>query len=829
MTKHITTFIFLSLLSCIYIYAQENNETEKLKRFIENINIFNYLYPQEKVYLHFDNTGYFVGETMWFKAYVVQAEQLNPTPMSRVLYVELLSPEGNVEAMQKLKIENGQCHGQFLLDSEKKFYSGFYEARAYTRCMLNFSEEIIFSRVFPIFNKPKKEGEYNKKVMSERPNYQRLPFQRKKPEKSKTLDVSFFPEGGSLINGLHSRIAFKATDQDGVGISVNGYLYEELNPKDTIATFTTFHDGMGLFNHIPDGKKYAIKVKYNEKEHQFPIPKELSDGYVLKVDNQRKDQLRIEIQKSDNTDTDTVGISVSCRGKIYAFNQLKVTDEPALLKIPTSEFPQGVYLVTLFNSKGKVYGERLSFIKQESSVLLNNRTDNLNIEPFEPITLNLQVTDQKGEGIKTNFSLSVQDNTSVTNIWQDNICTNLLLSSDLKGYINNPEYYFEKDDVQHNIALDLLMMTQGWRRYEWETMILPEQFEVKHPIEKGILINGQVISTYSKKVQKERKVTMWMTSESDGLFQNGTCDTNEKGWFNFLPDDFYGRWNINFLTTEKDKKKWSRVTLDRVFSPQGRNYTYADTRLLNKKDSEEIAIDSTPDESQQQDSLDLQSISKGTNLLSEVTITKEKRTAKEETAYIFSDIEYDVIAEEAKLEDTAESYTNNIADFLERTNPYFSAPADPNKWYTKSTYKNRPVLFYTVGLDTGGEVRLDEVESIMISERFPDAQVDGKLRVAVFLFMNKDIHRRTEPKGIRKTIIEGYSRPREFYKADYSKGILPEETDFRRTLYWNPNVETDDMGKANVSFYNNGTCKKMNISAEGLTKEGIPFIFEENK
>ena len=173
----------ISLLFAIRLYA--SSPTDSLAHFVRSIHTYNQLFPREQVYLHFDNTGYFMGETIWFKAYVVSPQGFKPTALSRVLHVELLTPEGRVLQTQKLKIENGQCHGHIPL--AELLHAGFYEVRAYTAYMLNWKDAPVFSRVFPIFNAPKEQGVYDTPRMVKVPHTERLPRMRMERPKSEKL------------------------------------------------------------------------------------------------------------------------------------------------------------------------------------------------------------------------------------------------------------------------------------------------------------------------------------------------------------------------------------------------------------------------------------------------------------------------------------------------------------------------------------------------------------------------------------------------------------------------------------------------------------------
>ena len=187
--------IIFSLIHFLAFGQDVENEMSKLMTYIQTLQLFSKNIPQEKVYLHFDNTCYYQGDNIWFKCYVVSSGQHQLSPFSKTLYVELLNPGGEIVDKRILRIENGQCHGEFTLN-QLPFYSGFYEVRAYTKYMLNFGDEIIFSRIFPVFNKPKTEGDFEDKSIL---NYGRwgstgyFPMKRESPIKENMVNLRFFP------------------------------------------------------------------------------------------------------------------------------------------------------------------------------------------------------------------------------------------------------------------------------------------------------------------------------------------------------------------------------------------------------------------------------------------------------------------------------------------------------------------------------------------------------------------------------------------------------------------------------------------------------------
>ena len=268
--------------------VQSEEELTKVLSYMKRVMLFNQRLPQEKVYLHFDNTGYFKGETIWFTAYVTRADKSKTTDMSRVLYVELVNPSGDVIETKKYPIENGVAKGN--LDLVQIFTSGFYEVRAYTRYMTNWGNGGIFSRVFPIFDEPTKEGKYSNPVISTQSYKKRLPNIRSNEEdtvanitEDKRLSVHFYPEGGHLIKDIRSRIAFLVTDKTGNDQELGGLVLNE--NKETLFAVATQHEGKGVFEIVHDGKpKYLRIADAKGGQHDFLIPEPEPEGVSLNLD-----------------------------------------------------------------------------------------------------------------------------------------------------------------------------------------------------------------------------------------------------------------------------------------------------------------------------------------------------------------------------------------------------------------------------------------------------------------------------------------------------------------------------------------------------------------
>lgn len=836
-----TAFAFLML--CIFslgIYAQDSIGTSaKLVQFARKAVLFGYNNPQEKVYLHFDNTGYFLGETIWFKAYVVDAVNNQPSGLSKTLYAEILTPEGAILQSKKILIQNGVCTGDFpLMDS---LPSGYYEVRAYTRCMLNFGPEVVFSKVFPVFDQPKKNGDFaDRKITSRKFT---VPNRREKSALKEAINLTFYPEGGYLVDGLRSNVGFKAIGSDGKNVSISGTVLNSEGKE--VAVIQTGHDGMGVFSVVPNGSKFTVKVKSDAKEKSFLLPASETSGYVLSAAATNSDSLLLSIRKTkDLLVKDTLAMVVTCRGKLIDFKTITVPDQGFSMEILRKKLPTGVCQFTLYDATGRIRSERLvfnlpdsSYNVKKSTAAISTKISKETYKPYEPIALEL-CADTLFTKSGTSLSVTVRDvaTSNFGNSDNSNIFTNLLLTSDLKGYIQNPSWYFQKKDREHLEGLDLLMLTQGWRRYNWKLMEGLEPFQVKEPIEGGLMLDGEVRSIILKKPMKDVKVNFWMRRGNNA--QQGRAVTDSTGKFNFQISEKYDTWEMNIQTSVEDSRKEFRILLNRGFSPKAKSYTAYDKEIwtndqlqlpVNKDDSLAMLMgelrystELTPSNPEGYKEYQLKEV---------VAIGNRKQTFIQAVARHAS-FNYDVDKEVDALQDLGKSEAPSITEFLQDTNPHFMILTGDTPTYR---YKSRPVAFKIYSNDSQSQMGAtdtrwelaqivpSDVEKILILENHevirnydPSIQNDPVLIV----IMTHDNSYIKEPIGVRKTLYEAYTVSKDFYSPVYQPGTPVLEADYRRTLYWNPDVTLDAQGKAKLEFYNNASSRKMNVHAEGINSNG---------
>ncbi|GHT45255.1 hypothetical protein AGMMS49965_22060 [Bacteroidia bacterium] len=790
-------FAGVVVLDVSTILAQDTAAVARLKKYVQTVQVFNQLIPQEKVYLHFDNTSYVLGETIWFKAYVVTAGQFQSTNQSGVLYVELLNSKGKVLETKKLKIEEGQCRGEFVLkEINLEYFPGFYEIRAYTKGMLNFGEETIFSRVFPVFKEFKLNGDYTPKDLDDDLEFS-LPNYRKKGTKQKKINVDFYPEGGNLVNGLTSNVAFQITDEAGNGLEATGIVY---SPEgEPVTTFSTLHAGMGAFSYTPDNKQNKVKITCGNKEYTFDLPKSLDKGYMLQTNNFSKSALMLRLEKSPNAPSVPL-----------IFILQKMEDKIAIKAIPNKE----------------------------------------EYEPQEKIIIDFAVTGES-DYPETVFSLAVRDaNQTLKTDDAENIATNLLLSSDLKGYVEKPGYYLEQGNMQ---ALDILLMVRGWKRYEWQTMAGIKPFNSQFNIEKKLTIKGFIPASEGKNAE------VGILMQQDALSMTGTVNADGKGVFYFYPEEFYGIWNIT-LRAKGVENGAKNIRIDQWFSPAPRTYSSLETvweanplsimkQGKENKDIKEIKSDEG-------------STTKSYQIPEVVVRTSRRKRNK--------DIIHQVGRNIDRAIDKGEKIPYNVHDWLLENDENYSfgqegstdnpvhatgndIDMDGRSSFEGSFYYHRPTIAKYLHLEDGKWQKIDkkiltykkskldvevkdltakrvilDVDKIVISG-FKQVDAEGKLYTPIYIYPYKSYSMRTIP-GTRYTTFEGYSKAKDFYwdrqeREDY----VPNVAEHQRTLYWNPDVKTDNQGEAHIHFYNDAFCKKIDISAEGLTTERVPIANKKLK
>ena len=446
--------------------------------------------PQEIVSVHMDNNCYFLGDTIWYKAYVLRDGKMTPSDISCVLYAELFNQDGYLVERQSLRLRNGMGSGSFCLPDTA--YAGYYELRAYTRWQLNWGEhehprqkgtnawflrkemarefyrdyDKLYSRVFPVYDKPKEAGDYSQ-VMTLRPLRRYYKLRQEEPD----AEVTVYPEGGNWVNGVEQRLAFEAVSEKGE--HRDGRLVVKDSKGQVVAEAQTEHRGRGalLITALP-GEKYRAEFLWGKgKVAKVDLPKREDVGVSVRT-HEGKQALEVGIARAGLRDV-PLGMTVMQNGSV----RYQCVIEAGSVSVPKTCLDAGVAQVTVFDRSGKVWADRLLFCCQDKVMTGKAIVSGMPavLKAYDKATLKVKAP------MQGTVSVAVRDKgRSCETFDNGNLLTEALLCSQIKGFVESPGYYFEADDSLHRRHLDLLLMVQGWRRHVWQEMTRP--FLVKEPL-----------------------------------------------------------------------------------------------------------------------------------------------------------------------------------------------------------------------------------------------------------------------------------------------------------------------------------------------------------
>ncbi len=343
------------------------------------------------------------------------------------------------------------------------------------------------------------------------------------------IKMALYPEGGDLVCGIESNVAFRAINEFDKPADIEGLVYDKDNK--VVGSFNSFYQGMGAFTLKPEpGQNYHVQItKPAGIEDLFELPEVINRGYVISTDNTKQGELNLHIK---TTESEELSVVAQVRGQIYYANAIKSIKGDNLVVIPTDNFPAGVAQITLFDSKGIARSERLAFVNKTSQLNISIQTDKEKYLPREKVKLTINVKDDRGMPMPANLSLAVVNDQllSFADDKSGNILSKLLLEQDIKEKVEEPAFYFS-NDPKSDKALDYLLMTAGWRRYTWEQVLNEELPPLTFNSEKAI-ITGTLLDAYTYKPITDAVVKIsgkWMLVHTDkkGFFTLKNVDLSE--------------------------------------------------------------------------------------------------------------------------------------------------------------------------------------------------------------------------------------------------------------------------------------------------------------
>lgn len=877
--KIIRTILILACAVFAWQAAGQQKTPSFFSHVEESISGQKELLPQEKVHLHTDKPSYVSGEKIWMRAYVADASTHTPFSLSRYVYVELVNPANMVVKRTILRNEDNVCHGNLPLP--ENLPEGSYTLRAYTHFMCNVDEgyfcrqpvlvvnpqskdigvtlsatypepDVIDVRLSFAFENPN-SGFDPKKVelrFNDRPvlpvrdggdnsvtftlcpekdetdrmiymNYDGYRRYFSVPYPDYVYDVTFYPEGGYLAPGSNCRMAFKALKPDGAPETVTGnVIYDEGR---TVTSFSTFHDGMGWIDFMPEaGRTYRAECENAQgAARTFDLHAADPSAYPLRIDRDGK-YLCVSVGNARTWPRgEPLYLLVHLRGEVlYADSWAN----PAKHKIfSLADFPSGVVQVLLLDNGYNVLSERLVFSDADDQASATAAADKPAYNTREKVKLDIRLADVKGLAPNSSLSVSVTDDADVSQRGATSIKAAMLLDSDLRGYIRNPDYYFEERDATRTAALELLMLTHGWRRYDMGRVMKGDFTEAELPLEVGQEISGTVTAPGRKKAISDAEVSV--VSPQRNFFHQVRTDSTGRFYLrNFeFPD------STQYVVQALNVKGMPRVEL----SIDERSYP----EVLESIPPVGTETGITRDYIAKSDRMYL--MENGVRLinLDKIQVTG-KRQDRTEVTGIYSHL----ATNSFKPEDIAEIDATCLHELFRRV------PGVQVRMVKGEHAMEEKIFIRTttvVGTESDGAALLF-VDGVEMSENFElhDIQMADVARVDVFrnsgstmMFGSKGRHgvvsittkrgdfgsRPAEDRfNIERVVPPSFQEPVEFYAPKYDTPArrASTEPDLRTTIHWEPDVTVGDTGQVSIEFYTSDTPGTYTVVIEGMTDDG---------
>ena len=830
--------LILFLLSVVFtanIYAQQTVSDANLAHLLKTQEQSHNQLPVEKVYLHLDKPYYGAGDTIWFKGYTVTGSDHTLSTISGILNVDLINSNNYIVQSIKLPMVSGLSYGDFALPDTSS--AGRYRVRAWTNWMRNFGEEYFYDRDIDIvnaitINKPVIAGKI--KTSDTKQAIGAIPV----PTKN-NIDVQFFPEGGYMVNGIANKVAFKAVGVDGLGKDIKGTITDDQNNE--IASIASTHLGMGMFLIAPQtGRTYTANIIYPDgSTATIALPTAKDDGYVMAVNNLNPDNIAVKITSVNTTDLVTL---IAQSGGEVCYEGKSVPGKPMFLAdIPKSKFRSGIVKLTLFSNLGEPLNERLIFVK--------NKTDDLDIavntikqtSPRRKVKVDINVKDNNGRPVTGNFSAAVINETQVPmdENTESTILSNLLLTSDLKGYVEQPNYYFSNINEKTNANLDILMLTQGYSRYEWKSVNDNENPQIAYQPEKDLSISGKVMMLWGKPDANNK---VFLIAKNGGFPLDTITDKDGHFVFNQLTFSDTAKFIIK-TPTERDKDNVT-ITVDND-APKISSKNWGGLQTVVAK------IDSNLDtyikvSKQVYDGEVKYGIGNHGHLLKEININRERpkseRQKEEEEATLYSaNLNGKGVANQVITADDIEMFGGStLADRLngrlvgvEFHNSKTGLQPFLGRGMNQMSGTNFPMLVVLDGIIPPGngwdvvnnEIPPSNIESIEVLRSIEyratyGSRGSGGVLIITTKHGGQEHVIGAKAPGILDFTAKGYYLAHQFYSPKYDSPATASIPDLRTTIYWKPIIQPDKDGKASLEFFNADSKGTYRIVVEGIDNEG---------
>jgi hypothetical protein len=792
-SKHIKAYIYLLVIIQQLIataICQDN-----LNAISTAFNQYRQNTLREKIFVHTDKSQYVAGEILWFKLYDVDASNHKPLQLSKVAYVEILDSANKHSLQAKIALHNGEGNGSFYLPLTLN--SGNYKLRAYTNWMKNFAASYFFEKNITIINVQKKINTSEVKPANK-------------------VDIQFFPEGGNLVNTLRSKVAFKGVDEYGKGITFTGILMDN---ADTILTFKPEHAGMGSFYFTPlknHSYRALIQAASGESLVKY-LPSAYVSGYVMSLSDS-SDKIKVIVQ-SDILSASEIYLFAHTREILKVAVTSSLQNGQAVFLFNKAALGDGISHLTIFNNQKQPVCERLYFKKPSKQLEIRLSTDKLSYSIRKRVNINIQISNSEIKNDSAGLSMSVYRLDSLQSPDAATITNYLLLTSDLNGFIEDPDYYFMNDNKETNEALDYVMLTHGWRRFKWEDILNhTKPFFSYVPEYNGIIVTGSIINT--KTGMPAGNIASYLSIPGFQSKFNSSV-SNKEGKIAFELKNFYGSSEL-MVQPNTARDSIYRIDIINPFTDNFSGKPYPAFSILAKSASTLL---------EQSISMQVQNIYSGKNLR-HFNIPIIDTTA----FYIKADAKYrlDDYTRFTTIEEILREYVSNV-DVKKREGKFHFQNAD---FANNQMFKTDPLVLVD-GVSVfdfdkfmlTDPLKLNTLEVVNRRYFLGNSTFEGILSWTSYKGDMADY----EPMNATIIDYDGLQLEREFYapvytNVDQASSHLP---DFRNVLLWMPHIKIAGGKSEEVDFYTSDLPGRYAVQIQGITKNGIcgskVLIFEVMK
>ncbi|WP_375444599.1 hypothetical protein [uncultured Fibrella sp.] len=769
------------LLIAQYSVAQQ----PVLPRLQQQLDAYRNQTLQEKLFVHTDRSFYIAGERLWFSLFCVDGTFHRPLDVSKIAYLELLDKDQKAVVQTKVALDSSRGAGSIYLPTA--LLSGNYVVRAYTKWMKATGRDYLFEKPITIVNSFRKLG---------------LPL----PSDSLAYDTQFFPEGGHLVTGLPANVAFKVVNQrTGRGVDCRGALLGSAN--DTVARFSSLKFGMGTFAFTPSASARYRVVLLDKQGRSFTqaLPTIDENGYTMNVTEAGAGQLRVAVYTNKSTAA-TVYLIGHTRQVVKVAEGQPVIGNKAEFLVARSKLNDGISHLTIFDDAGQPVCERLVGKRPQPGLTLQIMPGKDRYATRDNVQIALTASSPSGSPLLANASVSVFKIDSLQTDEGPTLPDYLWLTSDLRGTVESPGYYLNQTGPEADAALDNLLLTQGWRRFRWETVVHSSPPDVsQEPEHRGHVVLGRVTDALTGVPAGDVPTYLAIPSKSIRLYSSRS---DAKGLVRFELVNFYGTNDIVLQTGAGDSLH--RVE---ILTP------YTETAVSIRPVVLDLA--NTVSESMQARSLAMQVQNSYFNAYANPATTS---VIDSTTFYGKPDERYflDTYTRFTVLEEVLSEYVPGV--LVRRQNGHFKLIVS-NMPYRKP-FDNDPLILidgvpvYDVDrLMAFSPLKIKSLDVVTKRYLLGYATLSG---IISFKTYKADLAGfQLDPHAV---VLEydGLQARRDFYAPSYAtpEQLASRLADFRSLLYWNPNVTSNQQGRINLSFYTSDQEGRYLIVVHALTPDG---------